>query len=711
MSTTRNQHKRLYWYTVLAAITLLTYWSTLPKTADSDTVIAGSLQYALGIHQSNTRVKRHLRSSSDTTAIDVDDNEDRALRINFELPTLKFPDVAKKATQKAFDAFVITTLPKSQKANAIRFKRLNLDKVSSYEDAEKLAKSGNFEKWINGEIKVYKNTEKAEEAMVSTLVRLAGKDKAIMILAAGSKDLRTTLIATNLENRLLSQWMKDGRRNILYKLLTFGKTGLDFWESSQWKSFVAEAKRKKENEFDLLVEIFRPHSSDEKVFQILASGKTIPSVEQDANKLEKSLLKEWMKDSQYDGLYQLLTFGKTGQDFFTSPQWKLFFDETEKQTRFKLLGEILKPHSSDEKVFEILASGKTIPRVKQDVEELEKSLLREWIKYGQDDGLYQLLTFGKTGQDFWTSPQWKLFFDETDKQTRFKLLRKILKPHSSDEKVFEILASGKTIPKVKQDVEELEKSLRREWMKDGRYDGLYQLLTFGKTGHDFLTSSQWLLFVQEAERQQKNRFKLLVEMFKPHSGNDKVTRRRKKLPKVEEETLSKWMQKPDRRAGLFRLLFFDTANIEKLDASQIDFVFEKLGVPTKDRDELLFTALQSHLDDDDKLAELVAVSKRDDSSKELATRMELMLKSRGKSLPDELLQSPELSTFVAFGKLLHEDEQNKWKDVLLDKWMSKEPDLSTLEKIFAKHSNGINAEAVRVLKLRLLEKIKEEKLD
>ncbi|CAH0474403.1 unnamed protein product [Peronospora belbahrii] len=112
-----------------------------------------------------------------------------------------------------------------------------------------------------------------------------------------------------------------------------------------------------------------------------------------------------------------------------------------------------------------------------------------------------------------------------------------------------------------------------------------------------------------------------------------------------------------------------------------------------------------------KLAELVAVSKRDDSSKDLATRMELMLKSRGKSLPDELLQSPELNTFVAFGKLLHEDEQNKWKDVLLDKWMSKEPDLSTLEKIFAKHSNGINAEAVRVLKLRLLEKIKEEKLD
>ncbi|CAH0478515.1 unnamed protein product [Peronospora belbahrii] len=146
--------------------------------------------------------------------------------------------------------------------------------------------------------------------------------------------------------------------------------------------------------------------------------------------------------------------------------------------------------------------------------------------------------------------------------------------------------------------------------------------------------------------------------------------------------------------------------------SQIDFVFEKLGVPTKDRDELLFTALQSHLDDDDKLARLVAVSKRDDSSKDLATRMELMLKSRGKSLvPDELLQSPELSTFVAFGKLLHEDEQNKWKDVLLDKLMSKEPDLLTLEKIFAKHSNGINAEAVRVLKLRLLGKIKEEKLD
>ncbi|CAH0514528.1 unnamed protein product [Peronospora belbahrii] len=201
-------------------------------------------------------------------------------------------------------------------------------------------------------------------------------------------------------------------------------------------------------------------------------------------------------------------------------------------------------------------------------------------------------------------------------------------------------------------------------------------------------------------------------MFKPHSGNDKVTRRRKKLPKaeeeklsnVEEETLSKWMQKPDRRAGLSRLLFFDTANSEILNVSQIDFVFEKLGVPTKDRDELLFTALQSHLGDD-KLARLVAVSKRDDSSKDLATRMELMLKSH------ELLQSPELSTFVAFGKLLHEDEQNKWKDVLLDKLMSKEPDLLTLEKIFAKHSNGINAEAVRVLKLRLLEKIKEEKLD
>ncbi|CAH0474410.1 unnamed protein product [Peronospora belbahrii] len=79
--------------------------------------------------------------------------------------------------------------------------------------------------------------------------------------------------------------------------------------------------------------------------------------------------------------------------------------------------------------------------------------------------------------------------------------------------------------------------------------------------------------------------------------------------------------------------------------------------------------------------------------------------------PDELLQSPELSTLVAFGKLLNEDEQNKWKDVLLDKLMSKEPDLPTLKKIFAKHSNGINAEAVRVLKLRLLEKIKEEKLD
>ncbi|CAH0517488.1 unnamed protein product [Peronospora belbahrii] len=155
MSTTRNQHKRLYWYTVLAAITLLTYWSTLPKTADSDTVIAGSLQQSTSLH------------------------------IDFELPALKVPDVVKKLSQKTVDAFRIITRPKSQKANAIRFKRLNLDKVSSYENAEKLAKSGSSKKWINGEKKVYKNTEKAEEAMASTVVRLASDDKAIMIFAAG----------------------------------------------------------------------------------------------------------------------------------------------------------------------------------------------------------------------------------------------------------------------------------------------------------------------------------------------------------------------------------------------------------------------------------------------------------------------------------------------------------------------------------------------
>ncbi|CAH0514529.1 unnamed protein product [Peronospora belbahrii] len=491
MSTTRNQHKRLYWYTVLAAITLLTYWSTLPKTADSDTVIAGSLQYALGIHQSNTRVKRHLRSSSDTTAIDVDDNEDRALHINFELPTLKFPDVAKKASQKAFDAFdafAITKLPKSQKANAIRFKRLNLDKVSSYEDAEKLAKSGNFEKWINGEIKVYKNTEKAEEAMASTLVRLPGKDKAIMILAAGSKDSKTKEIATKLENRLLSQWMKRGRHDGLYKLLTFGKTGRDFWESSQWEWFVAEAKRKKENEFDLLVKILKPQYSDEKVSQILASGKTIPSVEQDAKWLEESLLREWMKDGRHDGLYQLLTFGKTGHDFWESSQCKLFLDEAKRQEKneLELLGKIFMLQSSDEKVSQILASGKTIPSVEQDAKWLEESLLREWMKDGRHDGLYQLLTFGKTGHDFWTSSQRESFVAETKRQEEdeLELLVEIFRPHSSDEKVFEILASGKTIPSVKEDVEEMEESLLREWMKDGRYDGLYQLLTFGKTGHD-----------------------------------------------------------------------------------------------------------------------------------------------------------------------------------------------------------------------------------
>ncbi|KAF4133990.1 hypothetical protein GN958_ATG16835 [Phytophthora infestans] len=302
----------------------------------------------------------------------------------------------------------------NQKATNDLFQRLKVGEVKA-----DLFQSAPFETWAKSVTKAYKkNPEGGQAAMVFTLTDHYGDKTLAKLLAEARQKYKTVIIANQLQNAQLDNWIVQKRTsNEVFSLLNL----------------------KRPNRALLLKLVER--YDDAGLTEMLVAAKKDRSTRTIASAVRHAQLKNWLKEKRTaDDVFKLLRLSADeGGNQLRNPVLKTWLEYATMRGRdgYQVLLTKMIAKFSDEHVAKMLAVAARDINVRIDDEKLHNALLNIWLKRKERSaGVFDLLKLNKEGDFLFKSPvldTWVSYVSKLDKKTAARTMYSVMEKYHGDD--------------------------------------------------------------------------------------------------------------------------------------------------------------------------------------------------------------------------------------------------------------------------------------
>ncbi|KAF4031817.1 hypothetical protein GN244_ATG16332 [Phytophthora infestans] len=331
---------------------------------------------------------------------DVDSSEERTFDVKMpgtaKLKSLMSSEALKKLVTNA----KLRLTSDNQKATNDLFQRLKVGEVKA-----DLFQSAPFETWAKSVTKAYKkNPEGGQAAMVFTLTDHYGDKTLAKLLAEARQKYKTVIIANQLQNAQLDNWIVQKRTsNEVFSLLNLKVQEDNLLKNPMLKTWMSTRTIASAVRHAQLKNWLKEKRTADDVFKLLRL-----SADEGGNQLRNPVLKTWLEYATMrgrDGYQVLLT---------------------------KMIAKF-----SDEHVAKMLAVAARDINVRIDDEKLHNALLNIWLKRKERSaGVFDLLKLNKEGDFLFKSPvldTWVSYVSKLDKKTAARTMYSVMEKYHGDD--------------------------------------------------------------------------------------------------------------------------------------------------------------------------------------------------------------------------------------------------------------------------------------
>ncbi|EEY68945.1 secreted RxLR effector peptide protein, putative [Phytophthora infestans T30-4] len=323
-------------------------------------------------------LRSHARSVLDG---DVDSSEERTF--DMKMPgTAKLKSlISSEALKKIVTNTKLRLTSDKQKATNDLFQRLKVGEVKA-----DLFQSAPFETWAKSVTKAYKkNPEGGQAAMVFTLTDHYGDKTLAKLLAEARQKYKTMIVANQLQNAQLDNWIVQKRTsNEVFSLLNLKVQEDNLLKNPMLKTWMSyEMKLTERPNRALLLKLMERYD-DAGLTKMLVAAKKDRSTRTIASAVRHAQLKNWLKEKRTaDDVFKLLRLSADeGGNQLRNPVLKTWLEYATMRGRdgYQVLLTKMMAKFSDEHVAKMLAVAARDINVRIDDEKLHNALLNIWLK-------------------------------------------------------------------------------------------------------------------------------------------------------------------------------------------------------------------------------------------------------------------------------------------------------------------------------------------
>ncbi|KAJ8577802.1 hypothetical protein ON010_g1406 [Phytophthora cinnamomi] len=714
---------RLHRIILVAVVTLLTSTGAFLITMDPKRIIVSSEAppRAFGVGVNGDESVRKLRSRTHASILEVDEFLENRM-LDFTVPSLS--TVLRKFSRN----------PSNQDQVEQLFTKLKFSGSRS-----KLLGDPKFQTWARAVEKGYKrNSEAAEMAMASTLMKNYGDEDLAKLIMSAKEEPSTARMAAKLEEAQAKNWLAgEQSTDYVFRVLKLDKDPIKLLWSPLLSTWVSYVKMKKADPYGLLFEKMRKANfEDETIASLLGSAKEDKIAPLIVENIEKILFDTWMTKRQTaDEIFTLLRLNKRNSHLFdtaSTDTWVSYVTKLDPEKADEQICNTLRTHYSEHDITEMLAGSRK--NLKADLaKRLEEQQHMSWL----DEAITAKETFAKLklnsqGGKLFESPAfktWVSYVTKSDAQNADSLILSVLKTSYTDDALAKLLVAARADDNTKAVADKLAKAQLKDWLTNGKTaDEVFNLLKLDDDVDNLLKSPLLNAWLAYADQLKENPYAILLAKLKASKLADSDAKLTDMLmtarhdatfgsvaAKIQAAQLDEWSSDGKTANDVFKLLDLKKEREYLLwyprAIAWVDYV-SKIG--SKNSDEPLASVLKSHYNDDD-LADIISTGARSRVSngketttklKEVVLRMWLGEKKSADDVFGYVLKTHhqfifevegELNTWVSYVTKLEKEDTYKAMLAVLKRRFDKE----TLKKMLDDAEGGVRTKVIA-------EKLKQE---
>ncbi|KAF4027525.1 hypothetical protein GN244_ATG20859 [Phytophthora infestans] len=295
------------------------------------------------------------------------------------------------------------------------YKLLKLDA-----DEKSLLRNPLLNTWISF-VKKLEN-EDPYNLLLLKLTKTNDEEALAHMLIAAKDDSLTSSVARDLENALLTTWLRDGKTtDDVAKLLGLNADkGESFLRNAALPTWLSYVRRSNKDPNEVLFLELQSRFSDAKLARVLVAASRDGNVKISVTALQKLQLSNWLgRKNTADDIFRHLGLSKEGEKLLESSMfntWVSYVKLVDDTNVDALVFSVMKKHYSDEILEKMIVQAKTMSSTRTVASNLEAEM---WRSQGRTaDDIFKFLRLDEAGDDLFeatTIDTWISYVEKLNK--------------------------------------------------------------------------------------------------------------------------------------------------------------------------------------------------------------------------------------------------------------------------------------------------------
>ncbi|EEY62430.1 secreted RxLR effector peptide protein, putative [Phytophthora infestans T30-4] len=325
------------------------------------------------------------------------------------------PTAAAIRTAKKIESMQIANWVTNRKTEEDIYKLLKLDA-----DKEGLLRNPLLNTWVSFVKKL--DNEDPYNLLLLKLTKTNDEEALAHMLIAAKGDSLTSSVVRNLENALLTAWLRDGKTTgDVAKLLRLNADkGESFLRSAALPTWLSYIRQRNKDPNKVLFLELQNRFSDAELARVLVAASRDKNVKINVTALQKLQLSKWHgRGDTADDIFRHLGLSKEGEELLESSvfnTWVSYVKLVDYTNTDALVFSVMKKHYSDEILAKMIAQAKTSVLTRALASKLAAEMWRSPGKSADD--IFKFFQLDKTGDDLFEAPMfdaWILYVERLNK--------------------------------------------------------------------------------------------------------------------------------------------------------------------------------------------------------------------------------------------------------------------------------------------------------